>query len=221
MKHLLIKAYLYKDRSSLVPKKVMTTGYKTKPHMTTVWIRAEEKPHKLEFNKKNLSPEEKMILVSWTSDPEWRKNLRGGIVNMLNPDLINMYRNFDFMFEKYSSNLASSIPIYRGMQVFKKDIFEKYLREDKPFVFDDAVSSWTTSLDIAEYFGKNMIKPSSGEIYNLIFQLDKRKSTTLDIHDFSEFRKEYEVILPRGLKVKVSKIEIKNKNTAYITLEEV
>ncbi len=53
MSKILIKAYGRKDISKLVPKKVMTSGSKQRPHMTTVYVDPNEKSKTFDFSKMN------------------------------------------------------------------------------------------------------------------------------------------------------------------------
>ena len=150
-----------------------------------------------------------------------------------NGNLYEHYKKYSYaligLFEKYKDNTQGQI-LYRGdvledtvKGLSEDEIYKKYLYDNpigKCISLEDTILSFTLSEDIASKSYRNSDKNINDKTPTILYILKNRKSTFLDVSEFSKFPHEKEVLCNQGIKFRVINIEEKENNHVVYFLEE-
>ena len=168
---------------------------------------------------------EQKAIQSWTSPlKEYRyikSILKGENIGSLQTiyeiranDLVNI-------FDKYQDNSNDAL-LYRGDIIESQTEYEEYFSKnvDNIIILEDTILSFTLSKDIAEFSYKHSDKMINKDTPSILFILENRKSTFLDISEYSHFPNEKEVICNQGIKFIITNIVREPNNHLIFYIDE-
>lgn len=173
----------------------------------------------------NLTSKEKKAIEIWTSaDLHQYRSLKSIIRGDYDGGLLGYYEKYALalvgLFEKYDDNTQEKI-LYRGDVL--DDGYENFLKNNtigKCIILEDSILSFTLSKDIAIKSYTNSDKNKNGEASTILYVLQKRNSTFLDISAYSKLPHEKEVLCNKSIQFKIVDIEKKESTHLVCFIEE-
>ena len=182
----------------------------------------------------NLNKTEKDAIKKWTSPQMHQyRYIKNIIKGDYSGGLYDHYKEYADtlvqLFDKYEDNTEGKT-LYRGdvletdsSQISEEEIYNNYLINNpigKCIKLEDTILSFTLSKEIAIKSYTNSDKNKEESTPTILYILTKRKSTFLDISDYSELPHEKEVLCNINIRFEIVNIEEKENNSLIYYLEE-
>jgi hypothetical protein len=182
----------------------------------------------------NLNKIETKAIKIWASPQMYQyRYLKKIISDNYRGSLYDYYKKYADtligLFDKYEDNTEDKI-LYRGdvletsnCELNEEEIYQNYLANNpigKCIELENTILSFTLSKDVAVKSYENSDKNKKDITPTILYILEKRISTFIDISYYSKLPHEEEVLCNKNIKFKVLNIEIKDNNHLVYYLEE-
>lgn len=182
----------------------------------------------------NLTDDEVKAISSWTSPLKEYRYIKNILSRTYNGSLKyiyeNMAKNLIELFNKYDDNTNNKV-LYRGDileditfgKMTNDEIYNYYLRNNSIgniLIIEDSILSFTLSEEVAIKSYMESDKNKDEDTPSILYILDKRNSTFLNISQYSHFPDEEEVLCNKGIKFIVRKIEEHPNNHLVCYIDE-